>query len=61
MKSFKSFIQEDVYSLYSMNIPSDLSEKELEPYMDELMNVIVIESREKNIVVKVKTNDEIPE
>jgi len=60
MKRFKTFLEEDVYSLYSMNIPADLSEKELEPYMDELMSVIVIESREKNLVVKVKTNDELP-
>lgn len=60
MKSFRTFLKEDVYSLYSMNIPADLSEKELEPYFDELMNVLIIESREKNLVVKVKKNDELP-
>lgn len=60
LKTFKRFVKEDVYSLYSMNIPGDLTEKELEPYMDELINVIIIESREKNLVVKVKKNDEIP-
>jgi hypothetical protein len=60
MKSFRTFLKEDVYSLYSMNIPADLSEKELEPYFDELMNVLIIESREKNLVVKVKMNDELP-
>ncbi len=60
MKRFKTFLKEDVYSLYTMNIPADLSEKELEPYFDELMNVLIIESREKNIIVKVKTNDELP-
>ena len=57
MKSFKKYIKQDVYSLYSMNIPADLSEKQLEPYFDELMNVLIIESRKKNIVVKVKEND----
>jgi hypothetical protein len=60
MKRFKTFVKEDVYSLYSMNIPADLSDKELEPYVDELINVIIIESREKNLIVKVKSNDEIP-
>ena len=60
MKSFRKHIREDVYSLYSMNIPAGLSEQELQPYFDELMNTIIIESREKNLIVKVKTNDEIP-
>mgnify|MGYP006268286641 CR=1 FL=1 len=60
MKSFRTFLKEDVYSLYSMNIPADLSKKELEPYFDELMNVLIIESREKNLLVKVKSNDELP-
>lgn len=60
MKKFESFLREDIYSLYSVNIPGGLSEKELKPYFDELMNTIIIESREKNIVVKVKLNDEIP-
>ncbi len=59
MKKFNQYISEDVYSLYSINIPADLSEKELQPYFDELMNTIIIESREKNLIVKVKTNDEI--
>ncbi len=60
MKKFNQYISEDVYSLYSINIPADLSEKELQPYFDELMNTIIIESREKNLIVKVKTNDELP-
>ncbi len=59
MKLFRSQLKEDVYSLYSMNIPGDLSESELEPYIEELNNVIVIESREKNLIVKVKVNDEV--
>ncbi len=59
MKKFNQYISEDVYSLYSINIPADLSEKELQPYFDELMNTIIIESREKNLIVKVKTNDEL--
>ncbi len=59
MKKFNQYISEDVYSLYSINIPADLSEKELQPYFNELMNTIIIESREKNLIVKVKTNDEI--
>ncbi len=59
MKSFRSHLKEDVYSLYSMNIPADLSESELKPYFEELNKVIVIESREKNLIVKVKTNDEV--
>ncbi len=57
MKLFRSQLKEDVYSLYSMNIPGDLSESELKPYIEELNNVIVIESREKNLIVKVKVND----
>jgi hypothetical protein len=60
MKKFNQYISEDVYSLYSINILADLSEKELQPYFDELMNTIIIESREKNLIVKVKTNDELP-
>ncbi len=59
MKSFRSHLKEDVYSLYSMNIPADLSESELKPYFEELNKVIVIESREKNLIVKVKVNDEV--
>ena len=59
-RPFRAFLKEDVYSLYSMNIPADLTEKELIPYMDELQKVIVIESREKNLIVKIKTNDEVP-
>ncbi len=59
MKPFRSHLKEDVYSLYSMNIPGDLSESELKPYFEELNKVIVIESREKNLIVKVKTNDEV--
>mgnify|MGYP006292440339 CR=1 FL=1 len=60
MKRFRSHLKEDVFSLYSMNIPADLSDSELEPYMTELINVIILESREKNLVVKVKQNDELP-
>jgi TPP-dependent indolepyruvate ferredoxin oxidoreductase alpha subunit len=59
MKRFRSNLKEDVYSLYSMNIPADLSESELKPYFEELNKVIVIESREKNLIVKVKVNDEV--
>jgi hypothetical protein len=59
MKSFRSHFKEDVYSLYSMNIPADLSESELKPYFDELQKIIILESREKNLIVKVKTNDEV--
>ncbi len=59
MKPFRSHLKEDVYSLFSMNIPGDLSEAELKPYFEELKNVIVIESREKNLIVKVKVNDEV--
>ncbi len=59
MKPFRSHLKEDVYSLYSMNIPADLSESELKPYFEELNKVIVIESREKNLIVKVKVNDEV--
>ena len=43
-----------------MNIPGNLSESVLKPYFEELNKVIVIESREKNLVVKVKMNDELP-
>ncbi len=59
MRPFRSHLKEDVYSLYSMNIPGNLSQSELEPYFEELNKVIVIESREKNLIVKVKTNDEV--
>ncbi len=59
MKTFRSHLKEDIYSLYSMNIPADLSESELKPYFDELQKVIILESREKNLIVKVKANDEI--
>lgn len=60
MKSFRSHLKEDVFSLYSMNIPADLSDSELEPYMTGLINVIIIESREKNLIIKVKQNDGLP-
>jgi len=59
MKPFRSHLKEDVYSLYTMNIPADLSESELKPYFQELQKVIILESREKNLIVKMKTNDEI--
>jgi hypothetical protein len=59
MKPFRSHLKEDVYSLYSMNIPADLSEFELKPYFYELQKVIILESRKKNLIVKVKTNDEV--
>ncbi len=59
MKPFRSHLKEDVYSLYSMNIPGNLSQSKLEPYFEELNKVIVIESREKNLIVKVKVNDEV--
>jgi hypothetical protein len=59
IKPFRSHLKEDVYSLYSMNIPADLSESELKPYFEELNKVITIESREKNLIVKVKVNDEV--
>ena len=59
MKSFRKSLQEDVYSLYSMNIPAELSDDELEPYMTKLINVIIIESRDQNLIVKVKKNDEV--
>jgi hypothetical protein len=42
-----------------MNIPADLSESELKPYLHELQKVIILESREKNVIVKVKANDEV--
>jgi len=42
-----------------MNIPADLSESELKPYFDELQKIIILESREKNVIVKVKANDEV--
>jgi hypothetical protein len=59
MKPFRSHLKEDVYSLYSMNIPADLSESELKPYFHEMQKVIILESREKNLIVKIKTNDEV--
>ena len=59
MKTFRSHLKEDIYSLYSMNIPADLSESELKPYFDELQKVIILESREKNLIIKVKTNDQV--
>jgi len=59
MKPFRSHLKEDVYSLYSMNIPAELSESEIKPYFEELNKVIVIESRKKNLIVKVKVNDEV--
>jgi hypothetical protein len=59
MKPFRSHLKEDVYSLYSMNIPADLSEPELKPYFQELQKVIILESREKSLIVKIKTNDEV--
>ena len=59
MKTFRSHLQEDVYSLYSINIPADLSESELKPYLKELTKVIILESREKNLIIKVKVNEEI--
>jgi hypothetical protein len=59
MKPFRSHLKEEVYSLYSMNIPADLSESELKPYFYELQKVIILESRKKNLIVKVKTNDEV--
>jgi hypothetical protein len=42
-----------------MNIPAELSESEIKPYFEELNKVIVIESRKKNLIVKVKVNDEV--
>jgi hypothetical protein len=59
MKTFRSHLKEDIYSLYSMNIPADLSESELKSYLHELQKVIILESREKNLIVKVKANDEV--
>ena len=59
MKRFQSQLSEDVYSLYSLPIPADLSESELKPYLKELTKVIILESREKNLVIKVKVNEEI--
>jgi len=59
MKRFRTYLKEDVYSLYIINIPADLSESELKPYFYELQKVIILESREKNLIVKVKTNDEV--
>jgi len=59
MKPFRSHFKEDVYSLYSMNIPADLSESELKPYLHELQKVIILESREKNLIVKVKVNEKV--
>ena len=59
MKRFRSRLSEDVYSLYSPPIPADLSESELKPYLKELTKVIILESREKNLVIKVKVNEEI--
>jgi hypothetical protein len=59
MKTFRSHLKEDIYSLYSMNIPADLSESELKPYLHELQKVIILESREKNLIVKVKVNEKV--
>ena len=59
MKSFHPKLSEDVYSLYSLPIPADLSESELKPYLKELTKVIILESRERNLIVKVKVNEEI--
>lgn len=59
MKPFLQHLKEDVYSLYSLPIPADLSETELKPYLNELTKVIILESREKNLIVKVKVNEEI--
>jgi len=59
MKRFRFRITEDVYSLYSLPIPADLSESELKPYLKELTKVIILESREKNLIIKVKVNEEI--
>ncbi len=59
MKPYRSYLKEDVYSLYSMNIPADLSESKLRPYFHELQKVIILKSREKNLIVKIKINDEI--
>lgn len=59
MKRFRSRLSEDVYSLYSLPIPADLSESELRPYLKELTKVIIFESREKNLIIKVKVNEEI--
>ena len=59
MKLFRFHLKEDIYSLYSMNIPADLSESELKPYFHELQKVIILESRAKNLIVKIKTNDEV--
>ena len=59
MKLFRSHLSEDVYSLYSLPIPADLSESELKPYLKELTQVIILESREKNLMIKVKVNEEI--
>ena len=59
MKPFRSRLSEDVYSLYSLPIPADLSETELKPYLKELAQVIILESREKNLMIKVKVNEEI--
>ena len=59
MKTFRSHLKEDIYSLYSMNIPADLSESELKPYFHELQKVIILESREKNLIIELKTNDEV--
>ncbi len=42
-----------------MNIPADLSESKLRPYFHELQKVIILKSREKNLIVKIKINDEI--
>ena len=59
MKRFRSRLSEDVYSLYSLPISADLSESELKPYLKELTKVIILESREKNLIIKVKVNEEI--
>ena len=59
MKPFRSRLSEDVYSLFSLPIPADLSETELKPYLHELTKVIILESREKNLIVNVKVNEKI--
>lgn len=59
MKPFRSRLSEDVYSLFSLPIPADLSETELKPYLHELTKVIILESRERNLIVNVKVNEKI--
>lgn len=60
LRPFKQFIKIDVSPLYSLNIPADLPLDELEPYFKELMEVIILESRNMNLVVKVQYNNELP-